>query len=170
MAKWIFEKNSKVYNINKYQSNKTQKDILIQNLTEEILKLEQKLSKEAKELFQTEVTGIKAAFSNDKSWLERLQKKLFRTKIENSAKWQRDHILQLYREKKNLQLQLDKLTGKFWRNRIRTWFTIAIFSVLLVLIVWVVFLGIMTALYLLPLWGSILIGYIFLKNRSPKLY
>ena len=53
-------------------------------------------------------------------WLNRLQNKVYRSKIENSAKWQRDQIKQLYQEKVKLQVQLDRLKGIFFYIMLRT--------------------------------------------------
>ena len=170
MRNWIHQKNKKVFSINKYQPNNTQKEILIQKITQEILKIDQKISKEAKDLFQTEVTGIKAALSNNISWLDRLQNKFYRSKIQDSAKWQRDQIRQLYQEKLKLQLQLDRLTGRFWIKQIRKWLTLFILIIVFIFAIWVIFMGIITTLYLLPIWGSILIAYLFFKNNSHKPY
>ena len=46
----IFKKNKNAYSIRKYQAGNKQKELLIQRITEEITKLDQKISKEAKEL------------------------------------------------------------------------------------------------------------------------
>ena len=165
MQNCIFQKNNKVYSISKYKTNNTPKDILIQKITQEIFKLDQKISKEAKELFQTEITGIKTALSNNTNWLDRFQKNFYRSNILDSAKWQRSQIRQHYQEKRKLQLQLDKLTGKFWVKQIRKWLTIIIITIIFILAIWVIFMGIITTLYLLPIWGSILIVYLYLKKK-----
>ncbi len=170
MQNWPFQRNQKVYSINKYQYNDTPKDILIQKITQEISRLDQKISKEAKELFQTEVTGIKAALSSNTSWIDKLQAKFYRSKIQNSAKWQRDQVRRLYQEKQRLQSQLDRLTGKFWIKKIRKWLAIIMLLILFIFAIWIIFMGLITTLYLLPLWGSILIGYLFFKRNSHKYY
>ncbi len=167
----IFHKKTKISSISKYQSDhNVQKDILIQKITQEILKLERKITQEARDLLQTEVTGIKAALSRNNSWLNRLQNKVYRSRIENSAKWQRDQIKQLYHEKVKLQVQLDRLQGKFWINQVRKWLTFVLFAMLLIFAIWVIFMGVITTLYLLPIWGSILITYLFYQRKSNKLY
>ena len=169
MPNWILRKNKNVYDIDRYQSNNTSKDFIIQKITQDILKIDQKISKEAKDLFQTEVAGIKAAFSSNNSWLDRLQKNIYRSKIQNSAKWQRDQIRQLYQEKQKLQLQLDRLTGKFWIKQLQKWLTLFIFTVLVIFAIWIIFMGLVTTLYLLPIWGTILITYLFFQRKSHKL-
>ena len=166
-----FYKTTRISSISKYQSDhNSQKDILIQKITQEIQKLDQKITTEAQDLFQTEVTGIKAALSRNNSWFNKLQNKVYRSKIENSAKWQRDQIKQLFKEKLRLQIQLDRLTGKFWVKQIRKWLTLFLCTVFFFLAIWVIFMGVITTLYLLPIWGSILIAYIFYQRKSNKLY
>ena len=127
---WIFQKNKNITSISKYKSNNDPKNLLINRITQEITKLDQKISNESKELLQTQVIGIKAALSMENNWLYKLQKKIYWPKIQNSVKWQRDNILQLYKERRRLQIELDRLTGRFWVKQIRQWITIALLIII----------------------------------------
>ena len=169
MQNWIFSKNKKIYSINKYQSSNKQKELIVERLNQEILKIDRKLSKETQELLQTEVTGIKAALSNQNNWLHRLQKKFYWQTIQNSAKWQRGHVQKLYQERRSLQTQLDRLSGKFWIKQIRYWLGIAILAMVIIFAAWIVFMGMLTTLYLLPIWGSVLIVYLYFQKKSNTL-
>ncbi|WP_320674026.1 hypothetical protein [Prochlorococcus sp. MIT 1341] len=58
------------------------------------------------------------------------------------------------------------LSQESWPERIRNWLIRAgIFSVI-IFVLSVIFMGFITALYLLPIWGSILFAYWLVQNKK----
>ena len=168
MQFWFLKKKTQVYSIQKASviRNKTK---LIQNITKEIQEIDQKLAAEIKELMQTQAVGLKTALSKNKNWFDQLQKKIYWSRIKESLFWHRDQIIFLYREKRKLQIQLDRLNGRVWAKRIRSWIAILTLCIISFFAVWIVFMGIITTLYLLPLLVLVLVSYLFFQRISNKI-
>ncbi len=61
---------------------------------------------------------------------------------------------------------INGLNQESWPQRIRNWFIrVGIFSVVIFSLL-VIFMGFITALYLLPIWGSILFVYWLVQNKK----
>ena len=53
-----------------------------------------------------------------------------------------------------------------WPERIRNFLTRSVICSVIIVALSVVFMGFITALYLLPIWGSILFAYLLLQNKK----
>ncbi len=164
--KIAFNRNSqKALSIQKYASSQN-KNSLIRNLSNKIAKIEQEISQARSELLEVQMAGIKAKLSNDKNWIQRLEKKFYWSQIKESSCAHRDRLIFLRQEKRRLQIELDKLNGQYWIKKIKTWLIFLLISMIILLAFWVILLGLIASLYSLPVWGSILLIYFLIQHRS----
>ena len=119
-----------------------------------------------KALLEAHAVSLKSAFSFQNNWLSKLQRKIFLSAANESASWHRDRLFELHKKRKLLQDELDKINGVFWSKKIIYFSKLIILVSTIILILWIIFMGILTALYLLPIWGTILLAYIFTKRKS----
>ena len=168
MKNFRFKSKQKLSSINIYKSDKDSKNLLIKKISQEISKLDQRIYEESNELFQTHITGFRARFAAKNNWFQKMYSNLYWSKIQNSAKWQQYQIKQLYQEKRKLKLKLDKLSGKFWIKRFHEWLWIAFLYLIFSMTIWIMLMGIITSLYFLPIWGSILIAYALFDTKSKN--
>lgn len=157
MIKTFFKKRKTSSSIQKLDVDEKKID-LINYLNQEISKLDEVIKEEAKSLYQVERVRMKATLSSE-NWFLRLQKKMYWSQIEDSASWHREQIVGHYKEKRKLQFQLDKLTGKLWIKQINQWLLIIIIILICLLIFGLTIISLVTSLYLIPIWAGILICY-----------
>ena len=167
MLNWFLKRESKTYAIEKFKSFHS-KESLQKELTNEISRIDQAIARATKELLQTQAVAVKAALSRNNSLLYRIQKKLLWSQVQDSSSWHRTKIIQLHQERWQLQTQLDRLTGKFWRKQIQKWLLIILLGAISIFAVWIIIMGFIATLYLLPIWGSILLAFIFFQRKSIK--
>ncbi len=165
MSKWIFQKRSQpAYSIQKVPCVQS-KENSIATLRQAIKLLDQQITEEVRELIKTQTVGVKASLSSHQNWFYRFQKKMYWPAIQEATSWHQNEILVLQRQRRKLEIELDLLTGQVWPKRIKRSiiYTTAIISSIIAL--WIMLMGIVAALYLIPLWASILVLYLLLKNR-----
>ena len=168
MLNWFLRKESKTYAIEKFKSFNS-KESLEKELTNEIWKIDQGIARATKELLQAQAVAVKATLSRNNSLLYRIQKKLYWSQVQDSASWHRAKIIQLSQERWQLQTKLDRLTGRFWRKQIQKWLLILLLGAITIFGLWIVIMGFIATLYLLPIWISILLTIIFFQRKSIKL-
>jgi hypothetical protein len=167
MLNWFLRKESKTYAIEKFKSFNS-KESLEKELTNEIWKIDQGIARATKELLQAQAVAVKATLSRNNSLLYKIQKKLYWSQVQDSASWHRTKIIQLHQERWQLQTKLDRLTGKFWRKRIQKSLLILLLGAITIFALWIIIMGFIATLYLLPIWGSILLVFIIFQRKSIK--
>ena len=70
--------------------------------------------------------------------------------------------------KKNLQIELDRLTGRTWRNRIKNIMSKISLSIIILLVFLLMIMGIFTALYLLPTFAIIILIVFMIQKIKDK--
>ena len=153
--------------IEKHKSHPN-KNELIKSLTRDIEEIEQQISQTSMDLLKVQMAGIRAKYSPENHWIKNLQKKFYWSIIEKSSSAHRDELIYLKKERKRLEIIIDKLKGQFWRKRIEYWFKLFIQLIILFFVLSIILLGLITSLYLIPIWGSMMLLYIILKKRRNK--
>ena len=153
---------NKPYKLQKY--NKNQKSDLIDALSKKISIIDQEIAQASKDLLQVQITKARATFSTNSNWFDRLQKQFYWSTIEDSSNFHKANLLNLYKERKAIQRTLDKLNGQFWIKIISRWIIYIFLSLMILLIIWIFFMGLLASLYLLPFWGLIIIIIFLLKK------
>ncbi len=142
------------------------KSEISKKLINEINRIDNQIKSITQSLIDAQAVSIRSALSSNNNWYVNLQKKWFGGVIQHSLSWHRDELIFLYKERSKLQKELDKLNGKLWTKRITRWALILLLLIVSLFIFWIILMGFITAIYLLPIWGSILLAYILLKGRS----
>ncbi len=164
MRSWFFPKQS---SIQKFVSSENKSDIA-NNLKAKLNSIDKKIAEVTQELLQAQAVAIKSSLSTQSGWLGSMQQKWYGSTAQESIKWHRDLLSRLYKQRRQLQIQFEIETGQFWKNQIRRFLLLIIFGMILLLGICIVVMGLMTALYLLPIWGSIVILYFVIKKRSIR--
>lgn len=167
MPRWIPHKRSNVSALTTISEIKQENEIAEQ-LQQELNALDQKISHITQELIQAQAIAFRTAFTKQSNWITNLQQKWYQSAASKSAVWHRDRLKILYNERREINIKLEKITGKFWINRIRRWLSIVAILIILGIVLWIMLMGIIAAIYLIPIWGSMVLIYIVIKNRIYK--
>ncbi|MFL0729430.1 MAG: hypothetical protein AB8B37_06825 [Prochlorococcus sp.] len=116
-----------------------------------------------------QAVSIRTQLSGPNGFWLNLQKRRHYSEAQGSAQWHWHHLQELIKIRIRLNQQIDRLTGQLWPKRIRFWFTL--FSLLLFGLagLGLLFLSLITAIYLIPVWLSMLLIYYILTKRANKL-
>ena len=169
MKIWFLKKSILSNSIQKFKrSDNTEK--IVESIKNELYRLDMEISELTKGLLETQLTGIKTKFSRNQGFLGNIQKNWYGAAIQESTSWHQEQIFNLYKKRKSLQRKLDQLTGKFWINRIKRWvilLTVVIFAVLSLAII---FMGVLTFLYLIPVWIGVFFLYMIINRKLSNRY
>tara|TARA_B100000029_G_scaffold40085_1_gene37403 strand:+ start:5768 stop:6292 length:525 start_codon:yes stop_codon:yes gene_type:complete len=160
---YFFSRRNNKHSIQKVSSLKH--NILIESLRKKLAIVNHQITDTTKELLKVQAVGIRATFSRNNNWLDRLQKKFYWSQIQESSLFYREKLIILHKERKYVQSELDRLTGRYWIKRILRWIILLTIFIISLSIAWILFLSLLASLYLLPIWGAIIIIYIFFQKR-----
>ena len=158
---WFRRKQS--YSISKY-SKEFNNAGEISELMKELEIIEQKIQYLTQELLKAQAVGIKSALFPSNNWIDGLKRNIYGNAANESIKWHKERLETLYLDRKVTVRMLERKTGTFWKNRIGRWCKYVIIVAITIFVVWILFIGFMTALYLLPIWGTMVLLYFFLKK------
>ena len=132
------------------RSDSTGQSNLISALTKEIASIDQEIAQTYKDLLEVQVTRFRASFSKNANWLDKLQKQLYWSAIQNSSSFYKDELLSLHQRRRVVQRRLDKLNGTFWKKRLYSWLVLTFLFLIIILASWIILMGLIASLYLLP--------------------
>ena len=164
MDKWFNKRRKRNYAISQY-SKESNKNLEIETLMKELESIEGKIQHITQELLRAQAIGIKSALFPSNNWIDGIRNNLYGNVANESVKWHKERLETLYEDRKILIRILEHKTGTFWKNRIARWFKYLIMIAVCIFVVWILFIGFMTALYLLPIWGSMILLYFLLKKH-----
>ena len=161
--KFFRHENNSSQEIVKYNSNK---ELNFQDqLKLEIIEIDKNISENSKALIEAQIVKFRSTFSKSNNFIEKIGENVYKVKLEESINWHQQKLKELYYRRKELQINLEKLKGIFWFNRIKRLLAI-IFTGLFILLGLFIFLsGFMLIIYLLPIIILILLGY-FIANKK----
>ena len=136
-----------------------------ENIRLRLRNIDRKIAEATKALWDAQAIGMKSILSNRTDWLSNLQRNWYVSAANDSANWYKKEIKMLYQERNELQILLDKAEGKFWSNKIKRLLRLVLMGLVLCLMIWIIGLGLLTALYLLPIWACILCVYLIIKKK-----
>ena len=147
----------------KYNSNK---EFDLQNqITHQIIEIDQKISENSKALVEAQIVKLRSTFSKSNNFIEKIGESLYKEKLDESIRWHQKQLKELYFMRKKLQINLEKLKGVFWLNRIKRLITILFLGFFILLGLFIFFSGFMLIIYLLPIILLILLGYL-ITNKT----
>ena len=135
------------------------------DLEDKIIEIDQRILETNKALLEAQIVKFRSTFSNSNNFLEKIGKNVYKKKIDDSIKWYQKDLKELYLKRKNLKINLEKIKGVFWLNRIKRFLKTSLI-ILFILFSLLIFLsGFMIMIYILPLVLLMFLSYsLFSKN------
>ena len=133
----------------KYNSNENFS--LQDQINTNIVEIDKKISESSKALVEAQIVKLRSTFSRSNNFIEQIGKNVYKTKLEDSINWHQKQLKELYLNRRELQINLEKLKGIFWLNRIKRFLRIILIGFLISLSLIILLSGFMIMIYLLPL-------------------
>ena len=166
-AKFFFElfkyKRNNSHEIVQYNSNENFK--LKDQINIKIIEIDQKISENSKALIEAQMVKLRSRFSRSNNFIEEIGKNIYKTKVDESIDWHQNKLKELYIRREQLEINLEKLKGIFWINRIKRFLRIIFIGFFIFLSLFIFLSGFMVIFYLMPFIILFLLAYLISKNR-----
>ena len=130
-----------------------------------IIEIDQKISENSKALIEAQIIKIKSTFSKSNNLIEKIGKNVYKKKVDDSIKWYQKDLKELYLKRKTLTINLEKIKGIFWLNRIKRFLKTSLI-ILFILLSLIIFLsGFMMMIYILPLILLMVLSYSLFSKK-----
>ena len=146
-----------------YKSNR--KFDLEDQINTKIIKIDEEISENSKALLEGQVVKLRSTFSKSNNFIEKIGKNVYKTKLDESINWHQKQLKELYFRRRELQINLEKIRGIFWLNRIKRFLQIIFIGFLILLSLFIFLSGFMIIIYLLPLIILISLVYLFSNKK-----
>ena len=135
------------------------------DLEDKIIEIDHRILETNKALLEAQIVKFRSTFSNSNNFLEKIGNNVYKKKVDDSIKWYQKDLKELYLKRKNLKINLEKIKGIFWLNRIKRFLrtTLIIFFILLSLFIFLS--GFMIMIYILPLVLLIVLSYSLFSKK-----
>ena len=160
-----FFKQSQNNNHEIVKFNPNQEFNLQEEMNLQIIAIDKKISENSKTLMEAQIVKFRSTFSQSENIIETIGKNVYKKKVEDSIKWHQNQLKELYLKRKELQINLEKLKGTFWLNKIKRLLQLIFISFFILIGLFIFLSGFMIIIYLLPLILLILVGC-FLANKK----
>ena len=157
------DKKNSSQQIVKYNSKENfslQEEINIQ-----IIDIDKKISDNSKSLVEAQIVKLRSTFSRSNNLIEQIGKNVYKTKLEDSINWHQQKLKALYLRRRELEVNLEKLKGIFWLNRIKRLVGIILIGFFFLISLFVFLSGFMIIIYLLPLIILIFLVYLISTQK-----
>ena len=101
------------------QYNSNQNFSLQDQIHTKIMEIDQKISENSKALLEAQLVKLRSTFSRPNNFIEQIGKNVYKTKLEDSINWHQKQLKYLYLRRRELEINLEKLKGIFWINKIK---------------------------------------------------
>ena len=161
----FFFKYKKNYSNKIIQYNSDQNFALQDQINNEIMDINQKISENSKALVDAQIVKLRSTFSRSNNFIERIRKNVYTTKIEESITWHQKQLKELYVRRRELEINLEKLKGVFWLNQIKRCLKILLIGFFIFLALLIFLSGFMILIYLMPFIILIFLAYLISTKR-----
>ena len=152
------------YKIIRYQSNR---DLELQDqLNKKLIEIDQEISQTCRSLLEGQIVKLRSNFSKSNNFIDRIGKNIYKTKLDESIIWHQKQLKELYLSRKDLQINLEKIKGIYWINRIKRFLTIIFIGIVILVSLFIFLSGFMIIVYLMPLIILILLGYLLISKKN----
>ena len=160
----FFKSNrNKNYKIIKYNSNR---ELELQNqINNKLIEIDQEISETSRSLLEGQIVKLRSNLSKSNNFIDSIGKNIYKTKLDESIIWHQKQLKELYIKRKDLQINLEKIKGIYWINRIKRLLAIIFIVIVLLLILFIFLSGFMIIIYLMPLIILIFIGYLLTSKK-----
>ena len=161
----FFKSNrNKNYKLIKYNSNR---ELELQNqINKKLIAIDQEISETSRSLLEGQIVKLRSNLSKSNNFIDRIGKNIYKTKLDESIIWHQKQLKELYIKRKDLQINLEKIKGIYWINRIKRLLAIVFIVSVLTLILFIFLSGFMIIIYLMPLIILIFLGYLLTSKKS----
>lgn len=157
-----YKKNTS-HNITTYNPSN---DFKINNkIKAQLIEIDKEIAQNSKALFEAQLVKFRTTFSKSHNLIEKMGKNIYKNQIEESINWHQQKLKDLYFDRRRIQIQLEKMTGRFWINRIKRILTLLLLGFLLLLSIFILISGFLAMIYSLPFLILIFIIYIFSRKN-----
>ena len=160
-----FFKYKKNYSNKIIQYNSNQNFALQDQINNEIIDINQKISENSKALVDAQIVKLRSTFSRSNNFIAQIGKNVYKTKIEESITWHQKKLQELYVRRRELEINLEKLEGVFWLNRIKRCLKIILIGFFIFLALLIFLSGFMILIYLMPFIILIVLVYLISTKR-----
>tara|TARA_Y100001968_G_scaffold307419_1_gene325215 strand:+ start:386 stop:904 length:519 start_codon:yes stop_codon:yes gene_type:complete len=149
------------------QYNNLDKNFSLQDeIKTEIIDIDKKISETSKDLVEAQIVKFRSKFSKSNNFIEQIGKNVYKTKLEDSISWHQKQLKELYLTRRELEINLEKLTGIFWLNRLKRILKIILIGFFIFLSLFIFLSGFMIIIiYLIPLIILILLSHFISKEK-----
>jgi hypothetical protein len=147
----------------KYNSNK--EFDLQDEINLKIIEIDKRIAENSKALLDAQIVKLKSSFSKSNNFIEKIGKNVYKVKIEESINWHQKQLKELIFRRNEVQMNLEKLKGIFWLNRIKRFLKIVFIGFFILLSLFVFLSGFMIIIYLMPIILLILLGYFIVTKK-----
>ena len=147
--KFLKHKKHTSQEIIKFNSN--QKLAIEDQINLEIIEIDQEISYNSKALLEAQIVKIRSTFSKSNNFIDKIGKNVYKKKLDESINWHQKKVKELYMRRRRLEINLEKLKGIFWLNRIKKVLGIILIGFFLLISLFIFLSGFMIIIYLLPL-------------------
>ena len=160
-----FFKHKKNSNYEIVQYNLNKKFDLQDKLQNQIIEIDKKISENSKALIEAQIVKLRSTFSKSNNFIEKIGENVYKLKLEESISWHQKELKKLYYKRKELQINLERIKGVFWLNRIKRLIAIIFIAFLSFIGLFIFLSGFMILIYLMPLILLIIFGYLIANNK-----
>ena len=150
-----------------YNSNKNFS--LQDKIKTKIIEIDQEISENKNALVQAQFVKLRSTFTNSNNFIEEIGKNIYKTKVDESIDWHQNKLKELYIRREQLEINLEKLKGIFWINRIKRFLRIIFIGFFIFFSLFIFVSGFMIIIYFLPLIIFIFLLY-WIAKKNIKLY
>ena len=147
----------------KYNSHR--KSSIEDQINTEIIEIEKKISEDSQALLDAKFIQFRSAFSKSNNFLEKLQTNIYKNKVQESIDWHQNSLKKLYFQRNKLKMNLEKIQGIYWINRIKRSLKILLIGFVFLLVIFIILSGFMIMIYFLPLIIVIYLCYLLTISK-----
>ena len=146
----------------KYNSN--EKFDLEFQINNKILEIDQNISEISKALLEAQIIKLRSTFSKSNNFIDKIGQNVYKIKLEDSINWHQKKLKELYFRRKELQINLEKIKGIFWRNQVKRFLIIIFIGIFVLLSLFIFFSGFI--IIIMPLIIFIFLGYLLANKKN----
>ena len=136
-----------------------------EQLKGQIIEIDKEISENSKALIEAQIVKLKSTFSKSNNFIERIGENVYKARSEESINWHLKQLKALYLRRKILQINLEKLKGIFWLNRIKRFLAVVFIGFLILLSLFIFLSGFMLIIYLMPIILLICLTYLIVNKK-----
>ncbi len=137
-----------------------------EQLRHQLQKIDNEINETSKRLVEAQSVNLRSYLNSNNGMWANIQRKRHRNASLESIRWHLRHLKELIITRVKTQGAIDRINGEYWSKRLK----LLIFFIVLVFLFFsmagLVLAGLMTTIYLTPIWGSALLVLYLIKKTK----